>query len=137
MNFSVPICDSRQQCCFGLFFNSCVIISFHINTHSPQMNPGHLTHTETTCKFDIHIAFLIADFFEISSCKECPLSVLFQLNGIVNLLPFSPLPLLVSNVVIGTENVVTHALPNLSEEKKEEEKRGGKVGKFAFFLWTS
>ena len=26
------------------------------------------------------------------------------------------------NVVIGTENVVTHALPNLSEEKKEEEK---------------
>ena len=37
------------------------------------------------------------------------------------------------NVVIGTENVVTHALPNLSEEKKEEEKRGGKEGKFAFF----
>ena len=41
------------------------------------------------------------------------------------------------NVVIGTENVVTHALPNLSEEKKEEEKREGKEGKFAFFLWTS
>ena len=41
------------------------------------------------------------------------------------------------NVVIGTENVVTHALPNLSEEKKEEEKRGGKEGKSAFFLWTS
>ena len=37
------------------------------------------------------------------------------------------------NVVIGTMNVVTHALPNLSEEKKEEEKRGGKEGKFAFF----
>ena len=36
-------------------------------------------------------------------------------------------------LVIGTENVVTHALPNLSEEKKEEEKRGGKEGKFAFF----
>ena len=43
------------------------------------------------------------------------------------------LPLLVPNVVIGTENVVTHGLPNLSEEKKEEEKRGGKEGKFAFF----
>ena len=36
-------------------------------------------------------------------------------------------------MVIGTENVVTHALPNLPEEKKEEEKRGGKEGKFAFF----
>ena len=36
------------------------------------------------------------------------------------------------NVVIGTVNEVTHALPNLSEEKKEE-KRGGKEGKFAFF----
>ena len=34
------------------------------------------------------------------------------------------MPLLVPNVVIGTDNVVTHALPNLSEEKKEEEKRG-------------
>ena len=40
-------------------------------------------------------------------------------------------------MVIGTENVVTHALPNLSEEKKEEEKREGKEEKFAFFLWTS
>ena len=47
------------------------------------------------------------------------------------------IPLLVPNVVICTENVVTHALPNLSEEKKEEEKRGGKEGKFAFFLWAS
>ena len=46
-------------------------------------------------------------------------------------------PLLVPNVVICTENVVTHALPNLSEEKKEEEKREGKEGRFAFFLWTS
>ena len=39
------------------------------------------------------------------------------------------IPSLVPNVVIGTENVVTHALPNLSEEKrrrkKEKEKRGG------------
>ena len=26
---------------------------------------------------------------------------------------------------------------NLSEEKKEEEKREGKEGRFAFFLWTS
>ena len=43
----------------------------------------------------------------------------------------------VPNVVIGTENVVTHALPNLSEVKKEEEKRGGNEGKFAFFLWKS
>ena len=42
------------------------------------------------------------------------------------------LPLLVPNVVIGTENVVTHALPNLSEEKKEEEKRGGKEGSLLF-----
>ena len=47
--------------------------------------------------------------------------------------PKKLLPLLVPNVVIGTENVVTHALPNLSEEKKEEEKRGGKEGKSAFF----
>ena len=47
------------------------------------------------------------------------------------------IPLLAPNVVIGTENVVTHALSNLSEEKKEEEKREGKEGKFAFFLWTS
>ena len=37
------------------------------------------------------------------------------------------------NVVICTENVVTHALPNLPEEKKEEEKREGKDGRFAFF----
>ena len=37
------------------------------------------------------------------------------------------------NVVICTENVVAHALPNLPKEKKEEEKRGGKEGKFAFF----
>ena len=44
------------------------------------------------------------------------------------------LPLLMPNVVIGTENVVTHALPNLPEEKKEEEKIGGKEGKFAFFV---
>ena len=36
-------------------------------------------------------------------------------------------------MVIGTENVVTHALPNMSEEKKEEEKREGKEGKSAFF----
>ena len=50
---------------------------------------------------------------------------------------FCLLPLLVPNMVIGTENVVTHALPNLPEEKKEEEKREGKEGKFAFFLWTS
>ena len=49
----------------------------------------------------------------------------------------SIVPSLVPNVVIGTENVVTHALPNLSEEKKEEDKRGGKEGKSAFFLWAS
>ena len=46
-------------------------------------------------------------------------------------------PLLVPNVVVGTENVATHAQPNMSEEKKEEEKRGGKEGKSAFFLLTS
>ena len=44
---------------------------------------------------------------------------------------------LVTNVVIGTENIATHALPNLSEEKKEEGKRVGKEGMSAFFLWTS
>ena len=37
------------------------------------------------------------------------------------------------NVVICTENVVTHALPNLSEDKKEEEKGEGKERKFSFF----
>ena len=58
------------------------------------------------------------EFLELSNCSH-------------------PIPLLVPNVVIGTESVVTHALPNLSEEKKEEEKRGGKEGKFAFFLWAS
>ena len=47
------------------------------------------------------------------------------------------IPLLMPNAVTGTENVVTPSLPNLSEEKKEEEKRGGKEGKSVFLLWTS
>ena len=37
------------------------------------------------------------------------------------------------NVVTDTENVVTHALPKLPQEKKEEEKRGGKEGSRLFF----
>ena len=65
----------------------------------------------------------------------CPLH--YCLSILNNLSSKRQLPLLVPNVVIGTENVVTHALPYLSEEKKEEEKREGKEGKFASFLWTS
>ena len=38
------------------------------------------------------------------------------------------------NVVIGTENVVTHAVPNLSEEKKEEKKGKEKRGSLLFSL---
>ena len=62
---------------------------------------------------------------------------IFQISAFKKRSSFQSLPLLVPNLVIGTENVVTHALPNLSEEKNEEEKREGKEGKFAFFLWTS
>ena len=46
-------------------------------------------------------------------------------------------PSLVPNVVGGTLNVVTHALPELPQEKKEEEKKRRKRGESAFFLWTS
>ena len=42
-------------------------------------------------------------------------------------------PLLVPNVAGGTLNVVTHALPELPQEKKEEKKRGGKEGSLLFF----
>ena len=44
------------------------------------------------------------------------------------------LPLLVPNVVGGTLNVVTHAVPELPQEKKEEKKRRGKEGSLLFSL---
>ena len=42
-------------------------------------------------------------------------------------------PLLVPNVVGGTLNVVTHALPELPQEKKEGRKKRRKRGESAFF----
>ena len=47
------------------------------------------------------------------------------------------IPLLVPNVVIGTKNLVTHALPKLPEEKRRRKKEKEKRGSLLFFLWTS
>ena len=46
---------------------------------------------------------------------------------------FMEIPSLVPTVAIGTENVVIHALPNLSEEKRRRKKEEEKRGSLLFF----
>ena len=95
----------------------------------------------TSCKIHCH-AIWSDQYWAVTVEVKCPeQDVLYDDKGKGYMAGFMwviwrLIPLLVPNVVICTENVVTHALPNLPEEKKEEEKREGKEGRFAFFLWT-